>query len=202
MGQRSQIYVRIERENGEKFLIAKYFQWNFAERMISRARYGIEYIKESVNHLMLDSTMEKINRIFDVNFDMIDVAISSDILTDYFKEEWYKDTEQNKFIFNIQDNNDGKLFIDVNKAGKIKYCFTDYEIKTLFNAKQYMDWDYENWENPTDFLTERDINKCKENIKNIQENAELMSHEELEEFINADYTEQLNQIKEKILGGN
>lgn len=40
MGQRSQIYVRASGQ----LIVANYYQWNYAERMISRARYGIEYI--------------------------------------------------------------------------------------------------------------------------------------------------------------
>ena len=49
MGQRSQIYIRIKDEDGNTTLFAKYFQWNFGERMISRARYGIEYIKRGIS---------------------------------------------------------------------------------------------------------------------------------------------------------
>ena len=41
MGQRSQIYVRYNK----KLVIANYYQWNYGEQMISRARYGIEYIR-------------------------------------------------------------------------------------------------------------------------------------------------------------
>lgn len=41
MGQRSQIYLRY---NG-KLVFASYFQWNYGERMISRARWGIEHVK-------------------------------------------------------------------------------------------------------------------------------------------------------------
>ena len=43
MGQRSQIYIRYKTETGYH-LIANYYQWNYGERMISRARYGIEYL--------------------------------------------------------------------------------------------------------------------------------------------------------------
>ena len=45
MGQRSQIFVRYE-ENGQKKMIARYYQWNYGGRMISRARYGIEWLKD------------------------------------------------------------------------------------------------------------------------------------------------------------
>ena len=30
MGQRSQIYIRWQKENGDYVLIARYFQWNFS----------------------------------------------------------------------------------------------------------------------------------------------------------------------------
>ena len=70
MGQRSQIYIRIIDEDNNKILIAKYFQWNFAERMISRARHGIEYIKDSLKYINQDNVQKKIDKIFDVNFDM------------------------------------------------------------------------------------------------------------------------------------
>ena len=43
MGQRSQIYLR---HNGD-LVFANYYQWNYGERMVSRARWGIGYIKHS-----------------------------------------------------------------------------------------------------------------------------------------------------------
>jgi len=43
MGQRSQIYVRYNK----KLVVTNYYQWNYGERMIRRARYGIEYIKDN-----------------------------------------------------------------------------------------------------------------------------------------------------------
>jgi hypothetical protein len=50
MGQRSQIYIRWQKENGDYVLIARYFQWNFSERMISRARALIEELKENLKY--------------------------------------------------------------------------------------------------------------------------------------------------------
>ena len=77
-GQRSQIYIRIKDDYNEKpTLIAKYFQWNFAERMISRSRHGIEYIKSSAEYLSSGTVKERISKIFDVNFDMKDIALST-----------------------------------------------------------------------------------------------------------------------------
>lgn len=49
MGQRSQIYIRYNIEyQGKQYkgLIARYYPWNYGERMISRARSIIEYIKD------------------------------------------------------------------------------------------------------------------------------------------------------------
>ena len=77
MGQRSQIYVRASGQ----LIVANYYQWNYAERMISRARYGIEYIdsvKDYSNWIFLrDVNVEHLRRILDVNFDLKDYQISS-----------------------------------------------------------------------------------------------------------------------------
>lgn len=45
MGQRSQIFVRFEKELGEKEIVARYFNWNYGERMISRVYHTIAWIK-------------------------------------------------------------------------------------------------------------------------------------------------------------
>ena len=45
MGQRSQIFVRFEKEFGEKEIVARYFNWNYGERMISRVYHTIDWIK-------------------------------------------------------------------------------------------------------------------------------------------------------------
>ena len=87
MGQRSQIYIRIkDNYNENPKLYAKYFSWNYGERMISRARYGIDYIKRNENRLDINSVKEKINRIFDVNFDMKDIAITSDLISEWIEQ--------------------------------------------------------------------------------------------------------------------
>ena len=87
--------------------------------MISRARHGIEYIKSSAEYLASDTVKERINKIFDVNFDMKDVALSTDILREWveYSSKYYGLDEINDYIFHAQDNNDGKLFISFKK-----YC--------------------------------------------------------------------------------
>jgi len=89
MGQRSQIYVRFF--DGEKIrLIANYYSWNYGERMISRARYGIETIKTILGfnglHYNFSTNITKLQRIFDVNFDMDHLFLTKA----YYEEYWIK----------------------------------------------------------------------------------------------------------------
>ena len=61
--------------------------------MISRARYGIDYLKRNLDNSMDDELLEQINRIFDVNFDMQDIQLTGNIL------EWLK----NEYLTNKED---------------------------------------------------------------------------------------------------
>lgn len=104
-------------------------------------------------------------------------------------QEWkeqFSDTDLNDCVFRHQDNNDGQLFIDISRDGVIKYAFSqnpDYE--QIMTAKSYLEWDYgEGWESS---LSQEIVNICKENVKYIQENATLMTAEELNQFIEAEY---------------
>lgn len=70
MEQRSQIYVRYNK----KLVVTNYYQWNYGERMISRTRYGIEYIKDCLleykDWIFNDkSYIQKLSRTFDVDFE-------------------------------------------------------------------------------------------------------------------------------------
>lgn len=183
MGQRSQIYVRYE----GKLLIARYYQWNYAERMISRARYGMEYLQAHLEYPFLfkdSSFIHKLIRIFDTNFDMKDVQISSDIFLEY---EQYATTEEYGFyeyVFRDQDNNDGKLLIDV-ADGIIKYAFLDHtaDADHIMSAQDYMDWDddvfWHRHNGNSDFVGKT----CRDNINAIAELAQLMTKDEVENFI-------------------
>lgn len=196
MGQRSQIYIKIkDNYNKTPKLYAKYFSWNFGERMISRARYGIEYIKRNEKKLESASTQEKINRIFDVNFDMKDITITSDLITEWI-EQFADDFKANSYIFCHGENNDGRLFIDVNENAEIKFCFTDSELNIL-TPEEYMNWDYPTWRN-SKFLSKENLQICENNIKFINQNAKLMTKEELQEFINFDYSKQINEVARQL----
>ena len=191
MGQRSQIYIRILDENNSITLFAKYFGWNYGERMISRARYGIEYLKDSLKYLALDSTRARINRYFDFNFDMKDVLLSSDILEELREEYWGDREFNNRYIFLEQANNDGKLFIDCNqKSGEIKYCFTDYDLNIL-SPLEYLKWDMNSSLESFKKDNTEEYNICKKNIEYLSKNAKLMTFDELKNFINQDYSKQI-----------
>jgi hypothetical protein len=118
---------------------------------------------------------------------MQDIVMGSDIVKEW--DEWdYKDeTTFNNFVFLEQDNNDGKLFIDV-KNGIVKYAFLDSDCHTehIMNAEQYMNWDCEGWIT-NEYIDDEQKLICFNNIKEIAEMAELMSQEELEDFINYKY---------------
>ena len=193
MGQRSQIYLR---HNG-KLVFANYYQWNYAERMISRARYGIEWVKYYVDakfdFVFSDPAyITRMRRVFDVNFDMHDVTISADIVQEHADQ--FAEDDFNDYVFNMQDNNDGQLYVDI-KDGKIYYCFRDWTrhpdgttSDTIMSASEYMDWDAEDWENSV-YITKKGKAACRDNIKAIEEMAELMTMEQLEDFIHGDYAD-------------
>lgn len=189
MGQRSQIYVRYDNEN-KKGLVANYYQWNYGERMISRARWGIESIKDKLKYnwyYQQESNITKLSRMFDTNFDMKDIQMSRNIITEHREE--FPDDNFNEFVFKMQGNNDGKLFVDIdNDNDIIKYAFLDYDtnIDNIMDGEGYMNWNNENWLE-SKHLTKEEIFICQENIKFISENAKLMTKEEIEEFMNYDY---------------
>ena len=199
MGQRSQIYIyynvySINNEHHEGF-VARYFHWNYAERMVSRARSIIEKLKdEYLEHKYLFGTREgikKLNRFGDINFDMRDMCFSVNILEeskvscgDYDKE----------FVFG-QPNNNGQLFIEVTNYG-IKYCFIEHYTQTKpMNAEQYMKWEFskEDWDTPDEYTSEEAIAYTKRNIDFINSVAKLMTEDEVNEFINRDYETILNK---------
>lgn len=194
MGQRSQIYIRHE----NKLVIANYYGWNFGERMISRTRAIVEWIKAHSKYSFIGEDkdyMTKLSRICDTNFDMRDVAISCDII-----KEWQEEFPQESFndcVFKYQDNNDGQLFIDVKSDLSIKYALSyNPDYTKILNCENYLIEDLrEDWQTPTEYLTQEDIDTCKKNIEYISANAELMTAEELNHFINFDYQQGRKEIR-------
>lgn len=186
MGQRSQIYIRYNKD-GVNYLTARYYQWNYGERMISRCRHSLEWIKERLRYdWYLTTETETLKRILDVNFDMQDIVMGHDIIKEYEEDEYFKSKcSFNEYVFERQDNNDGKLLIDI-KDGVIKYAFLDYDCQNVMNVEQYMNWDCEGWI-LSEYIDDEQKMLCIQNMKVITEIAQLMTEEEVEEFINCDY---------------
>lgn len=188
MGQRSQIYVIYKDNQNRDCISATYFQWNYGERMVSRARYLMGWIKDqnlfysSDNNLFsLSYTAYKIRYIASVNFDYKDVVIGQDLI-----EEWkaYKqgvpNANLNDYIF-YADNNDGCLFIDARIPQQLRYAFTTYDYKDgVMGPEAYLKWD----RTPQKI---RDTKFTKRNINWITHNTKLMKKKELEAILKAIY---------------
>lgn len=191
MGQRSQIFVRYQETDGPRKLVARYYGWNYGERMISRARHTMEWLKE--NYELISFYAEKIPRILDTNFDMRDCVISSDILKEY-QELYGPEDSLNDVLFYGQDNNDGRLLIDIDNAGNIKYAFLTSESDTPLSPVEYMEWDIgSDWNKVSECNSKEAIQTCKCNISKIDIIADLMTEEEVQKFISADYSGSLPQ---------
>lgn len=187
MGQRSQIYVIYKDNQNRDCISATYFQWNYGERMISRARYLMGWIKAQnslYNNLYSDYlpfVIYKIRYVASVNFDYKDVTIGTDLI-----EEWkeirtqYPNTNLNDYIFNA-DNNDGCLFIDARIPQHLCYAFTTYNYKDgVMGPEAYLKWDG----TPQKI---RDTKFTKRNINWITHNAKLMKKAELEAILKTTY---------------
>lgn len=199
MGQRSQIYVRWNTNDGKKFLVPRYYQWNFGTRMISRARGILEWLKGSGQYLystLHNDNVEKLRRIMDTNFDYQDVVLGRDIIDEWLE---FRDADFN-YVFTGQDNNDGQLFIDMivewpetwlgEAKLNFKYAFIKYsDGESPMNGNEYMQWDercddddcdYKIWTD--DPYIKKEIKYTQRNIAYIEKNAELMTKEEIKEF--------------------
>ena len=200
MGQRSQIYVRWNTNDGKKFLVPRYYQWNFGTRMISRAKGILEWLKGSGQYLystLHNDNVEKLRRIMDVNFDYKDVVLGRDIIDEWLE---FRDADFSDWVFTGQDNNDGQLFIDMivewptkwldEPKIKFKYAFiADSDGENPMNGNEYMQWDercddddcdYKIWTD--DPYIKKEIKYTQRNIAYIEKNAELMTKEEIKEF--------------------
>lgn len=194
MGQRSQIYIRYSVDDGRIYtgFIARYFQWNFAERMISRATDIIETIATMNQHKYLWRDITKLVRICDVNFDMRDIQISTNILQEISAGEY-----ELSYLFE-QDANDGQLLIEV-IDDCIKYAFIEGPSNPKpMSARTYMKWDTgTDWTNNQSVWPKETVRYTQKNIRRIQRKASLMTKNEVNEFLSADYSDFINRIKEK-----
>mgnify|MGYP006988836826 CR=1 FL=1 len=187
MGQRSQIYIRYKTETGYR-LIANYYQWNYGEHMISRARYGIEWLDQFREYYRwwFRDNEEKIRRYFDVNFDDQDIVMHHNINEEFeqdMNEAYCQDVGLNQYAFQMQDNNDGKLLIDVTES-EIRYAFLDWSGSetSLMTPTEYMNWDDVGWR----WNGYTDQGTCLANIKAL-ESYPLMTREQVYDMLTCQY---------------
>ena len=202
MGQRSQMYVIAKKDN-KYYLTANYYQWNYGERMISRTRGTLEHIIDDYIRYdwQLTTETQKLRRIMDVNWDMHDIVLSSDIVkefTDDYEEYWK--TEGNTyaqdffgFCFSGQDNNNGQMYMYIDldiEEPKVKMCFTQYtfdEDSNVLNANDYLTLDllydepgtWQEYMIKSGYYNTETILYTEKNIKYIEEHTEMLSKEEL-----------------------
>lgn len=198
MGQRSQIYIRWFDKTEKVHLVAKYFQWNYSQFMVSRA---VGLVGEIINHGFefpyQFETKEfelMLGKIAEVNWDCHSIVNSIDIINEFkqYGKEYGRTEEQfNQFVFNEQDCNDGQLFIDVDVQKKIvKYAIRSTPYKpVILDAEQYMDWDYPMWRHE---LQGNYYCDTLDNIEYLRKNTKLMTKREVNAFIKYDY---LNGVK-------
>lgn len=203
MGQRSQMYV-IAKKDDKYYLTANYYQWNYGERMISRARGTLENIIDKFLqydwHLTSDN--EKLRRIMDVNWDMHDVALSHNITKEFVDDynDWkcegktYAEDFFN-FCFAGQDNNDGQMYMYIDldapkeeRRVKIGFTYNTFEEnEPVVNANDYMNYNCEYSEDGDWIKYMKDsayhdadvIIYTKNNIQYIDAHSTLMSSNEL-----------------------
>lgn len=184
MGQCSQIYVVYNDYENEPHINATYFQWNYGERMISRARYTLGWIQSHFDLFSnLSSVAYKLRYIESINFDYKDVVVGRDLVEEWRKFGYKDSTSFNDYIFNC-DNNDGCLVIDARDKNQLKYCFTEYDIQNsrTMGPVGYMKWDSTPYK-------DRNLKSTKSNVHWITHHAKLMSTEELKEILNMAFEE-------------
>ena len=181
MGQRSEIYVFYEK-NGKRSVVARYFGWCYAERMVSRVTYTAKWLKSRIN---LSFNKPDLVSIIETNFDMVDYTQSADIVNHY--DGWDK-------VSVISDGmlNDGRGFMFVSENGDVKYCFTDNNSLEPLDANAYMRFDtaccYKQyrWTN-REYRFSADMKKCRDNIRWLKKNASLLTKDELVALIKGVY---------------
>ena len=178
MGQRSQIFVVYKNHSGDTLINATYFQWNYGERMVSRARHTMEWIKaQATEYSLLHYTAYKLRYIESINFDYKDVVVGIDLIEEWKKFKDKLGTSLKDYIFYC-DNNDGCLFIDARDEKNLKYAFTTDDIfnSTVMGPVAYLKWN----NTPTNI---RGLKFNKANVRWITHNAKLMKKKELKELL-------------------
>ena len=202
MGQRSQIYFRVNTLDGKYILVAQYFHWNYGTRMISRARGLLQWLENNKDYPTMfyksSEQLTKVQRIMEINWDYHDIVLSQDIIKEYEEGLYSKSKE----MFTGQDCNDGQFIIDMvidwkrqNKKGdypvKFKYAFLDTTSDLIGNGEAYMDWESEHLIKPWRELYMDELKYTERNIRYLDKHATLMTKEDIKEYINHDYAKDM-----------
>lgn len=229
MGQRSQIYVKVNTINKDgtvdTHLTATYYQWNYKERMVSRARYITDWVRTHVEYWNYDK--EKLKTFMKANIDMEDVVDTTDILEETIGWLDYDVPTKgfNSEIFHNQDNNDGQFFLEVTYDDRndsivdCKYAFvtfpgSDTVIDVYDYLSGYADKGERKDKSSKDFFMQvagdifsyeiqrgdfDAISTAWDNAEELSKMAELMTREELMSFVEFDYTEQLKVVRKNVI---
>lgn len=193
MGQRSQIYVYWNL-GGYQGFIARYFQNNYGEGMVSRCIALMQALKDRLDGspAQLNFDYETIVQYGDVDFDKQSIANSTDILAEV-RDDWGGDM---RHLFD-QDNNNGQLLIEItlNAVGKphFAYAFIDPEDPNHrpMDAKKYLVCGLDG-ASPTEEEIAEKLDDLEyytiEHIEALRANAQLMTPEHVRAFLDRDYS--------------
>ena len=199
MGQRSQIYVRIHNEDApaasemKEYLIVNYYQWNFADRMVSRLRNFVERMEAETYFIMDEEHYQKFANFLDYNPDIKDMVLHTDVIEEALMYSGGTYQEQVDDVFNHQDNNDGQCYIDIDVSkDSIAYALAKQGKDEPMSIAKYLTWELgESWRK---YYQERNdlktLNFTQDNIAYIKAHARLMTAQELHEFKTHDYSQQ------------
>ena len=201
MGQRSQTYVMWTRKDKGRTFVGKYHQWLYGRTFLSTGAGIIEWLDRELEYPAgLDSDPKYYKEIIDNIAALMDVACHYVYVSkghDIF--EVMDSPEEN--IFTDCANNDGQLYIMITPdKKKIKYCFTDDRIFNLdevriMDCHEWFEWDYRDLEDPEKMdalLNSTEVKQCLETFDTL---AELMTRDELKDFINYDYRKETEAWK-------
>lgn len=193
MGQRSQTYVMWTRKDKGRTFVGKYHQWLYGRTFLSTGAGIILWLdRELENTVGLDSDPKHYREIVD------DIAALMDVACHYV----YVSKGHNIFevmdgpeesIFTDCANNDGQLYIMIMPdKKKIKYCFTDDQIFDLdevriMDCHEWFEWDYRDLKDPGKMDSLLNSNEVKQCLETFDTLAELMTRDELKDFVNYDY---------------
>lgn len=206
MGQRSQIYCIVKKDN-DYTLTADYFQWNYGERMLSRVKGTLENIIDKYlkyPYLLTDKYEHKkvIAPLMAINWDMHDIAKYSDIVQEFTEDIgcWHskgntlaKDFRES--VFGGQDNNDGQayIYVDLNdKENPVKIGFTKYDYEPgveVYDANRYLlenlsgDKPWQDYMRESEYYDIDTIKYTSANIDYIKEHSSQLTSQELEQIV-------------------